>query len=363
MSDKVFSDILAELKALNQKMVKLALIDEIKNNLEKGNSLFQQIAVAHQESKESLEEMAVYLRDYQSVVDVAAKDGTKRHEALLRELKSQFTRLSVLFNPELAGLTRLNNQPISSTENPVHTNSRSYLQYLADQTRLGDMTTSRTYYRVGYRSGLAAGVTGGVDEGFSADLGGAGSTMNVVSTSVNDTAAGTGVRMVNVVGINSSNVRDSENVILSGTTLVSTVKSYKYIDSFNATAVGTYGGGAVGTISLSTGGTTYAQIAVGQTLWRGAKFFTDKNQLAFIHQLSVSSYKVAVSFQLDCTPSTDIDVLIPRAMMAVNDTATSVTFPAPIIVQQNGRILVQCTPNGPGSMAYTQYNLHVQLLA
>lgn len=72
----------------------------------------------------------------------------------------------------------------------------------------------------------------------------------IVSTSVNDTAAGTGARTVTLYGLNASYVEQSETVTLNGTTAVNTVNSYVMIDRAIVATAGS-GGTNAGTITAT----------------------------------------------------------------------------------------------------------------
>lgn len=94
-------------------------------------------------------------------------------------------------------------------------------------------------------------------------------TVAIVSTSINDTAAGTGAMTITVNGLNGSYVDTTETVTLNGTTPVNTVNSYFIIHRMIVATAGS-GGTNVGTITtLSAGGGTPAlasiQIGKGQT--------------------------------------------------------------------------------------------------
>lgn len=95
----------------------------------------------------------------------------------------------------------------------------------------------------------------------------------VVSTSANDTSAGTGAQKVTINYLDTSFVLHSETVTLNGLTAVNTVgTNIAYIESMVVSQVGT-GGGNAGTIELFTttagGGSIWASIAISdnQTFW------------------------------------------------------------------------------------------------
>jgi hypothetical protein len=89
----------------------------------------------------------------------------------------------------------------------------------------------------------------------------------IVSTDVNDTAAGTGMQTVTVQGVNDTGYLISETAALDGQTPVNLVNQYKRIfRMFGATAGS--GGVNAGAIRASIGGTLTAEIQAGdgQTL-------------------------------------------------------------------------------------------------
>lgn len=65
--------------------------------------------------------------------------------------------------------------------------------------------------------------------------------LEIVSSSVNDAAAGTGARTVLVTGLNASLAVISETVTMNGLTPVTTVNSYLRVNSLNAITVGALG--------------------------------------------------------------------------------------------------------------------------
>jgi hypothetical protein len=87
--------------------------------------------------------------------------------------------------------------------------------------------------------------------------------MEVVSTSANDTAAGSGCRSVVVQGLDADFAEQSETVVTDGTAAVVTVNSYIRINRMYCLGSGTYGGGSAGdiTIRVASGGATQAKIA------------------------------------------------------------------------------------------------------
>lgn len=88
----------------------------------------------------------------------------------------------------------------------------------------------------------------------------------LVSSSANDTAAGTGARTVLVSGVNSSFVEVSETVTLNGVGAVALANSYMSINSMRVLTAGT-GGTNAGTLTLaSSTPTTHALMAISASM-------------------------------------------------------------------------------------------------
>ena len=88
------------------------------------------------------------------------------------------------------------------------------------------------------------------------------SVLDIVSTSTDDDAAGTGARTVFIEGLDNNYNVVSETVILDGTTAVETVNSYLYVNQFYVATVGS-GGANAGEITAKVDTTLYDLIAVG----------------------------------------------------------------------------------------------------
>lgn len=93
-SDKVFSEILEELREMNR---------------------------INNENRKVIEQMADYIKDHQALVDVIIKDNRKTNEILMREIRSQLIKLAMIIKPESINDYRTNTKLISNTEEPVYT--------------------------------------------------------------------------------------------------------------------------------------------------------------------------------------------------------------------------------------------------
>jgi hypothetical protein len=88
------------------------------------------------------------------------------------------------------------------------------------------------------------------------------SALSIVSTSTADDSAGTGARTVYIEGLDGSYNTISETVIMDGTTPVSTVGEYLYVNQFYVTSVGS-GEANAGEITAKVSTTLYDIIATG----------------------------------------------------------------------------------------------------
>lgn len=93
----------------------------------------------------------------------------------------------------------------------------------------------------------------------------AASTLEVLSSSANDTAAGTGARTVIITGLDINYNVISETIILNGLAAVVTVNSYFRLNRAYVATSGTINGNNIGTltIQISGGGNIQGQIAPG----------------------------------------------------------------------------------------------------
>lgn len=122
------------------------------------------------------------------------------------------------------------------------------------------------------------------------------STLQVVSTSASDTSAGTGARSVIIYGINGSYTAVTEVVTLNGITPVATTNSYLGVNRVAIYLSGS-GGKNAGAINVTatTGGSTQAQIPLGEGTTQQAFFFTQANKTALLDWLVINCNKLSGS--------------------------------------------------------------------
>jgi hypothetical protein len=95
----------------------------------------------------------------------------------------------------------------------------------------------------------------------------------IVSGSANDTAAGTGARIVDVYGIGSDGLALSEGVTLNGATPVNTTKSYLFINEMKVRTAGSGGVNAgIITATAATDSTVTCTIPVGYNISKQAAY-------------------------------------------------------------------------------------------
>jgi hypothetical protein len=167
------------------------------------------------------------------------------------------------------------------------------------------------------------------------------STMVVSSSSASDTAVS-----VQIFGLDSSYNRITEVVALNGTSDVATTKSYFRINNVITTA-----GAAVGTVYVkNAGGTTYAQIAIGNGKTNMSVYTVPAGYTAYMTQFDAFSSTsvtsgVFATFRGLITSSTGIsNVVIQAPFLNTYD----VTRPYPTPVFEKSDFQLQCKSSGAG---------------
>ena len=126
----------------------------------------------------------------------------------------------------------------------------------------GLITGHRENYALGYNSTVGTILTDITELGVAVTpLPTSAITMEVVSSSGDDISTGTGIRTLEIHGLNSSYDEIEETIIMNGITPVTTINQYIRINDFHSITVGSVGV-AVGNIIIraSGGGTTYNKI-------------------------------------------------------------------------------------------------------
>ena len=167
------------------------------------------------------------------------------------------------------------------------------------------------------------------------------STMVVSSSSASDTAIS-----VQIFGLDADYNRITEVVVLNGTSNVTTTNVYWRINNVLTTV-----GSAVGTVYVkNAGGTTYAQIAIGNGKTNMSVFTVPAGYTAYMTQFdgfsstSVTS-GVFATFRGLITSSTGISNVVIQAPFL---NTYAVTRPYPTSVFEKSDLQLQCKSSGAG---------------
>lgn len=117
-----------------------------------------------------------------------------------------------------------------------------------------------------------------------------GAQMSFVSTSVNDTAAGTGMRQLQMSYIEHGTLRSvTETITLNGTTpVLSVATNIRFINSLTGVSYGS-GGKNAGVITATNGGLTYGHIATGYRVQKSAYRMIPTGKIFFPDEIVASS--------------------------------------------------------------------------
>ena len=149
----------------------------------------------------------------------------------------------------------------------------SVFQY---EVAMGKRTNATTWNKFGYNSDVDTGSPevisswGGAFSFFTSA-----ETLNITSTSANDTLLGSGARKVIIVGINGSHQSITEEVDLTGTSTASTDNEFLGVNAFYVSSSGSNTTNE-GVITLSGGSplVTLGQIEIGESVSNSAIFYT-----------------------------------------------------------------------------------------
>jgi len=160
------------------------------------------------------------------------------------------------------------------------------------EVAMGKRQGYSTWNKWGYNADIDSGVyetiwsPGGVHERMTTA-----STLNVVSTSVNDTEGGTGVQSVILYGVDENYDEVIEVVTMSGTTSVETTSLFLGINRMAIYLVGSLGVND-GDLNVSNS-TPQAQIPAGEGTTQQAIFFVPRNHTALVDWLFINVNKIS----------------------------------------------------------------------
>lgn len=165
--------------------------------------------------------------------------------------------------------------------------------------------------------------------------------MSVVSSSVQDGPAGTGIRSLRIYYLDASLVQQYEDVTMNGTTTVTTTATN--IRFINDVIMLTYGTDkhANGNITISNGGTTYAYIASGNKTSNSSMFMVPYGKRLMVNGLSAGAssgsaaskvlVKIAISNYAGHDYSSD-SIFIPVAAIALQDNSAVMSLNSPMAI-------------------------------
>jgi hypothetical protein len=118
--------------------------------------------------------------------------------------------------------------------------------------------------------------------------------MDVVSDSVNDSAAGTGLRTLLISGVDGTGAEISEVVTMNGTTDVTTVNSYLRVNFMTGITAGSTGfNEGIVTATASTAATTQSHMGVNTSITTDSHYTVPLGKSAFAAEVQLNVAKNA----------------------------------------------------------------------
>ena len=185
-----------------------------------------------------------------------------------------------------------------------------------------------------------------------------GVAITIVSDNSNDTLAGTGVQQVEMHYLDMTLTPQNVVINMNGLTGVTTDKDgnpltgVRFIQCLHVETTGTFGQGAVGTITAKTGATIYALIAAGDVRCASSARMVPKGKRAFVYGLvgsSISGTAAAraklqiVATELDNHQYTDQGIFIPFGSIGSQDNSEAFVLPVPLVFIENTVIAMNST--------------------
>lgn len=174
-------------------------------------------------------------------------------------------------------------------------------------------------------------------------------THNIVSSSANDTSAGTGARTVKIYGLNSSYALTSETITMNGTSNVATASTYTFIYRMEVLTAGS-GNANAGNITATaqTDATISSYMQIGYNVSTDAFYMVPAGYTAYIH-----SFKAGIS-NATSSQSADIGLFVKpfggvynlKALHSLVNSGSSVeenAFHYPLSITEKSIIKIRCT--------------------
>jgi hypothetical protein len=173
-----------------------------------------------------------------------------------------------------------------------------------------------------------------------------GQQVQLISTSANDTSAGTGARTVKIYYLDSTFTPQTETITLNGTTAVNSISTnYAYFIKAVVLTSGT-GGTAAGNITLqNVGGTLfYARILTGYTQTQSGQYTVPLGKTLYISAVNVGCGGVAYSYMLEGNVDPATNTLLANNLQLYFNNVNAPVFielPIPIKIVSGATILVK----------------------
>lgn len=162
--------------------------------------------------------------------------------------------------------------------------------------------------------------------------------MSFVSTSAQDSAAGTGARTIHVHYLDANLIPQTEIVTLTGLTpVLSVATNIRFIECIHILTAGS-GKSFAGTLTVSNGGITYSQVEIGARRCASSARMVPAGKKLFVAGAnggSVSGTAAAgAQIKISSTWFEDVDltselIFMPFGSIGLQDTTVAYTFPIP----------------------------------
>lgn len=180
----------------------------------------------------------------------------------------------------------------------------------------------------------------------------AGVQMSIVSTSANDSAAGTHARVLELHYLDANLLEKTELITMNGLTPVLTIATnIRFINCLHVHEIGTTAS-AAGNIVASNGGTTYGQIAQGEVRCTSSARMIPAGKVCYVAgavggsvsgTASASVILKIVASELDAFQYTNPLIFFPYGGVAAQDTSESFNFPVPLKFTAGTVVAMQLT--------------------
>jgi len=189
--------------------------------------------------------------------------------------------------------------------------------------------------------------------------------LQLVSSSASDTAAGTGIRTVDLHYLDSNGLEQVEEITLNGVAPVNTVATdIDYVQWVHAKTVGT-GGVAAGNISVQSvgGATTYEYVTAGGNQSLSAKYKVPSDKTGFIVGWQASGITKNIDLRLRATVERFDRSLVPgvflfQDILVLNDATSGwIPFMVPLKMPAGAVVKISAISSAAGGDAAGQFDI------